>query len=406
MKIAITGVTGLRNRGVEALVQPIVAQLREAYGDAEITIYSGSPEYDRGRLAGTGVRVLSEGWVTPAVGRKEKLRRKLGMTAREDVYPGWEELESSDLLIVTGGDVFSSEYGDWSFLRHVVPMRVARRAGLPFVLLAQSIGPFTSASHREGFGEVGRDAAMVSVRERRTFDYLTKELGFEEGKVRLVADPAFLLSAAEGTSGWVRGERGSGRLVVSVSVSQAISEWVGVGGEERVRVWVTLLERMIERWDVDVLLIPHVQEPYADDAIACTNIWRQSGWNGRIRVLAEDMSALEYKGVIRESAMVVAERMHAAIGGFSSGVCTVPIGYSIKAEGITRAVVGPQGVEASELMMPLGELMDLAGAKERLTRVWERREHYRAAIEAGRAGMVREAERNFDLIDGVVGKKR
>jgi hypothetical protein len=50
--------------------------------------------------------------------------------------------------------------------------------------------------------------------------------------------------------------------------------------------------------------------------------------------------------------------------------------------------------------------MDLAGAKERLTRVWERREHYRAAIEAGRAGMVREAERNFDLIDGVVGKKR
>jgi colanic acid/amylovoran biosynthesis protein len=220
---------------------------------------------------------------------------------------------------------------------------------------------------------------MVSVRERRTFDYLTKELGFEEGKVRLVADPAFLLSAAEGTSGWVRGGRESGRPVVSVSVSQAISEWVGVGGEARVRVWVTVLERMIERWDVDVLLIPHVQEPYADDAIACTEIWRRSGWNGRMRVLGEDFSAAEYKGVIRESAMVVAERMHAGIAGISSGVCTVLVAYSVKARGIMDEMVGGEHAKAGCLVEG-AEFVDVEKVWEKLERTWRHREEIAAVL--------------------------
>jgi len=50
MKIVITGVTGFRNRGVEALVRPTVEQLKSRYANASIQIVSRSPGYDEQRL--------------------------------------------------------------------------------------------------------------------------------------------------------------------------------------------------------------------------------------------------------------------------------------------------------------------------------------------------------------------
>ena len=58
MKIVITGVTGFRNRGVEALVRPTVENLLLRYPDAEITIATWSPDYDAQRLVNDKVKFV------------------------------------------------------------------------------------------------------------------------------------------------------------------------------------------------------------------------------------------------------------------------------------------------------------------------------------------------------------
>jgi colanic acid/amylovoran biosynthesis protein len=367
MKISITGVTGFRNRGVEALLQPILKGLAERYAGCSIVVYSGSPEYDEGRIPMPGVKVLPEGRGGEVKGRVARKLNRLGFGFGEVCYPGWGELEGSDLLLVTGGDVFSSEYGDWSFDRHLIPMRVAKKHNISFVIFAQSIGPFTSERHRERFLEVARFAQIISVREERTMKYLTEGLGLPKEQVISVADPAFLLEADPVAVGYAgRSLRHSGPLV-AVSISQAISEWTGHEREARLGVWSTLVGRMINDWNASVVLVPHVQEAYANDVIACTNIWRNLNFHSNLTVLGADLSAAEYKGIISSCDMVIAERMHAGIAGLSSGVCTCIVAYSIKARGIMERMVGKEHSAAGALVegSSFGDVED----------VWRKIEH-------------------------------
>lgn len=418
MKIAIVGVTGFRNRGVEALVVPVVEHLLRRYPGAEITIATWSPEYDRLRITDGRVRFVEDEylrngkWKAGEPARRQvwwrrgvaKVLRKVGKGARAggvDVLR--MPFERADLVVLSGGDLLSSDYGTDSLRHFLRPAAWAVREGVPSVLLGQSIGRFKNDEDVAIWKEASALPGVITLREGATLEYLSGVLGQEAGRYEVTADTAFLLEPDGVIAAQER--RTGGRPVVGLSISESIAGFGRADYDEHVRVWCGLVRMILDEWGADVAIIPHVQERFADDRVVAMKVFRGVGCDHRVRVFGEDLTAAEFKGILSSCEMVVAERMHAAIGGFSSGVCTVPIGYSIKAEGITRAVVGPQGVEASELMMPLGELMDLAGAKERLTRVWERREHYRAAIEAGRERMVREAERNFELIDGVVGKR-
>ncbi len=373
MKIAITGVTGFRNRGVEALVQPIASGLREVFPQSELVVFSGSPDYDAPRLGHIQVNVVAEGGIEPLKkGRKRRLAERLHLLRSTPPEYGWPELKEVDLLLVTGGDVFSSEYGDWSFERHLVPMRIALQHGKPFVVFAQSIGPFTSERHRASWMEVASRAALISVRERRTYAYLTKDLGLSEERVHLVADPAFLLHADETSRRWLKNAPRSSEEVVAISLSQGICQWTGVPRESWLASWVDLIHRMEEHWGVGVVLVPHVQEPYANDLIACTDVWRRLNFTKNVTLLGADFSASELKGVIGECSMVVAERMHAGIAGLSSGVCTSIVAYSVKARGIIDDLLGTE-LAAAGAVLEGNDFVYPDKVWANLDRIWKRR---------------------------------
>jgi colanic acid/amylovoran biosynthesis protein len=341
MIIAITGVTGLRNRGVEALLDPLLAGLCEVFPGASFRVFSGSPDYDVSRLKSTNIQVLSEGSFAPlSTSRKRRIAEKLKFVPPRPPLYCWEGFSKIDLLVVTGGDVFSSEYGDWSFERHLVPMRIALQQGTPFVIFAQSIGPFTSDHHKASWMEVASNATLISVRERRTYDYLTGDLGFDDDQVRLVADPAFLLHPDQSSKQWLRSSSGATSDVVAISLSQGICQWTGVSRDLWLATWADLIHRMTTQWGVNVVLVPHVQEPYANDVVACTDVWRLMGFPKEVTVLGAELSASEYKGIISGCSMVIAERMHAGIAGLSSGVCTAIVAYSVKARGVIADLLG------------------------------------------------------------------
>jgi polysaccharide pyruvyl transferase WcaK-like protein len=50
MSVLITGVTGLRNRGVEALVTTTIEQIRNLNPDIAINVLTQTPDYDQLKL--------------------------------------------------------------------------------------------------------------------------------------------------------------------------------------------------------------------------------------------------------------------------------------------------------------------------------------------------------------------
>jgi colanic acid/amylovoran biosynthesis protein len=166
--VSIVGVTGFRNRGVEALLHPIVTGISAMDPHSRICVFTATPDFDRRRMTSGSVSFHHEGCVQPVYTRAGRILRRVGLRAKEH-FPGWDELLNSQLVVVTGGDIFSSEYGDASLSRHLLPIRLANAAGIPVILLAQSIGPFQSQKQAQAWLAVCSQAAHISTRESRTY---------------------------------------------------------------------------------------------------------------------------------------------------------------------------------------------------------------------------------------------
>jgi colanic acid/amylovoran biosynthesis protein len=337
--ISVVGVTGFRNRGVEALVRPIVSRLLNDAPNDVINVYSRTPDFDCRRIEDSRVRFQTEGNIRPTFTRAQRIARRLGLAPRGRIE-GWHSLLASDLVVFTGGDCLSAEYGDSAFEHHFAPLRVAKKAGIPYVLYAQSIGRFGTANQRTWWNEVSEHAAHVSVRERKTFAYLVNDLGFPRDRLSLTADPAFMLEASDAGIALAETLRISGRPLVGVSLSRGIASWAGMTMPQRISTWEHVLRWLIDELKAHVVLIPHVQETYADDSSVCLDVWKRLGFSQFITVLAGDFSASEYKGMLARCDLVIAERMHAGIAALSSGVPTALVAYSVKARGIMQEMVG------------------------------------------------------------------
>ena len=88
-----------------------------------------------------------------------------------------------------------------------------------------------------------------------------------------------------------------------------------------------------------LLLIPHVHKPETEaesDLAACRSLQKRLGSLGadRVYVLEQRLDAMELKWVLARLDWFAGARMHATIGAFSSGVPTLGLGYTDKAQGV------------------------------------------------------------------------
>lgn len=402
MKIAITGVTGFRNRGVEALVRPTIVHLRKSFPGAEICVATWSPDYDAARLDIAEVKFVKDAylecgaWVPPQpvkvtlLGRIIRkglnfLRRKIGGEGSAALpAPAMMPFPKVDLLVISGGDLFGSDYGTRDLVHHLEPLRWAKENGIPAVMLGQSIGPFKNETDAQLFVAAAQSVSIISMREPLSRNYLIGTLKLSPDKVRLTADMAFLLEVSDAFVRPQGLERKAPEtvLTVGISISASICKWTGSDYQLHIDVWSALIDKMISEWDVRILLIPHVQEAFADDRVIATKIFRKLAFDPKIQLLAADLTAGEFKGVLQACDLVIAERMHAAIGALSTGICTVPIGYSIKAQGIIESVLDGSGIPSREICMPIEELLDLNASWSKLQHIWNHRVVFQKAVAA------------------------
>ncbi len=396
MRIVLSGITGCRNRGVEALIVSTVEQMRARLPNSAFDILTLTPEEDAAALKGlAGARFHHAN----ARGGADLWRHRLARVAGAGLSPLSRVIAGANLLVVSGGDLFGPDYGRNAIRWGLWAARVAAAHGVPYAFEAQSLGPFADAAARDAFVRVARGAHHVAVREQLSLDYATGDLGLEGARVPLVADPAFLLEPSarggELLDAWGLG----GDPFVVLAPARSLARIRGLDTARLAGSWAAVAAHIVETWGESVLLVPHVRErdPLGDDAILAREVAALAA-HPRVRVADGELRAADFKALAARAAMVVSQRMHVAIAGLSSGVPTVAVGFSVKYPGITSAAIGRDATREGLFVTVEDFTLRTAVALGVLDRARARRGEVASWLAANRAAMRSLASRGFDLL--------
>lgn len=329
---------GCGNRGCEAIVRSTAALFD---GRAEILLASDTPQEDAAqRLEHVKKIVHSE--IAPHSLRRliNSIGFRLGIPREQEVARKHATVidlgKRSDIGLSIGGDTYC--YGHQEHLQ-VINGRL-RRAGKPLVLWGCSVEPDIIQ------GETLDDL--------RAYDLIVARESITEAAMRAAGlpvvrwcDPAFTMEseALALPQGWCEGK------TVGLNVSPLILSRAKDGGKA-LSAFCQLVRHILHTSDCAVALIPHVFWAHDNDMDALSKIKAQFADEPRVFMLDGALTAPQIKGYIARLTALVTARTHASVAGYSTGVPTLVIGYSVKARGIARDLFGD---EAGHLI-PVQEL--------------------------------------------------
>lgn len=293
-----------------------------------------------------------------------RLSRWLGSSA--DFLISNSELQvtrDADLVVDLSGDMLTEDYGPHVAYSHFLPILIAQAMRRPYMICAQSIGPFkyTRALARRVLG----GAALITVREEITRDYLYK-LGIPEDKVVTTADMAFLLKPASDhiIDSTFRQERidSDGKPVLGISLSNLAYNHYrkrnpAAAGTEFTRLFAGILDTISSQYNCRIVFVPHVTgpRPSADDRIFAERITRFMHTSAT--VIQGDYTPDILKGIISRFDLYMGTRMHANIAALTSGIPTLAIAYSHKTDGIMQ-LFDQSGFVCDIATLDANELLD------------------------------------------------
>lgn len=405
-KIVITAINTLRNRGVEALLLSIIDGLRTTIDAPQITLLTRDPDGARDSLASYDITITPDSAYAPFVDApafdklKFRAKRAIRMKLLGKLTPAEQALAAADLVIVSGGDTFSSDYKIMERYLRQYDQVVAR--GTPLFFVAQSIGPFKTKAETDSFMGIAQHAHFT-VRETISLAYM-KKIGVPADRVSLTADPAFHLHIPDAARTDMMQTYGlSPKSYAACAFSRGISGFKGIGHEGHLAACVAATRFLIET-EGKCVLVPHVQLPQddEDDLSLARQIKAALNDDPACVVMDRLHTSREFKAVLAGANFVVAERTHGAIGAMSSGVPTLSVGYSIKAEGVLRQLITEDDLFAVSLL-PVDKFT--AGNAVAVTRAaYDRRADFAAALAQTLPPVRERSAQNFAKAAALVGQ--
>jgi polysaccharide pyruvyl transferase WcaK-like protein len=350
MKIYLAGQQNFGNRGCEALVRSVTRIVRERLPEARFLV----PTADQARDSAQWPEMSAEGGEFVPVPEGSPVIKwwNRAITRVPALLPLWEPrytpdaslmsvLAQCDAVLMIGGDVISLDYGPGSLFMASGLMDAARRAGRPTMLFAASVGPFDASPSIERYMVAHlRRYSAITVRESASLAYLQR-LGIENAV--LVADPAFRLQPQAVELGAPFDHAGEGVLSFNISPLVAPSWQRKNPGQSLIDECAAFLRRVLDETQLSIALLPHV-DPLdgspgnSDSAFMSDLLLELGGQQPRLAPVRRDLNAAELKHVVGASRYLIAARTHATIAGWSQGVPTVSIAYSVKARGLNQDV--------------------------------------------------------------------
>lgn len=425
--IVLSGYYGFGNAGDEAILEAMIADLREACPGARLTVFSAQPG---------------------------KTSRTHGVAAvhRFSVPGVWNALGQADLLISGGGSLLQDVTSSRSLWYYLAVLGMAKARGLRTMVYANGLGPIRLAANRRAAGAVLRRADVITLRDPDSVRVLASDLGVGRRDVMLTADPAFGLRPLDGAArdalfaeaGMPRaGRAGGGDGVgdgVGPVVGLALRPWHGSSELAGVAVASVIgLLRDAGRGDGSggkgdggsggdrvggtgaagvghdgtggigsVLLVPM---QHAADAPLMAEVERLCLEAGvRVHSVRRPLGPREALTLVSACDMLVAMRLHALIFAASAGVPLVALSYDPKVASLIEYLAYVEDLAggrpdapapALHLMQAVTQAGDLTAV---MNRTWNNRKAIAGALRMVGPELRRRAKTNAELACGLLGR--
>lgn len=314
-KLLLYGHGGAYNHGAEAILRASIPLFRKV--GCPIFLSTHFPEQDRefgldklvDRLIPADLTLVSQEIESADFEEKEQVAACIYRDALD-------EIDSETVCIGVGGDNYC--YPNWH--RQSVFHRTAKERGGQSVLWGCSIQPEMIDNRMES---ILREHDQIYARESITFDTLQKH-GIHQ--ITQLPDPAF--SLAPEPLPLPEEFRGS---VAGINLSPLM-----LRRSDRLLGDFAETARFLLKKTDTLLLVSHVTMPVDDDREALEKLTKflSEEERGRISWIPERANAAQRKYLIAHCKLLVCCRTHASIAGYSTGVPTLVVGYSVKSQGI------------------------------------------------------------------------
>lgn len=206
IKVFLTGGWGYGNRGDNAILAGTLEGLKVLDRPLELSITSFSPDELQTKHGLTSIpslhrimqvnRVL-DAWRWMRVGLWRKTGR-LGFLPPA-VRDQFERMAASDIIVFGGGGYFNDTWHE-AYPVRMLEFELARLSGRPYVILGQTVGPFSDDHARHALPKVIDRIALVAYRDLQSKEVL-RLAGVPEERTKYTSDMAHLIPVKQMASG-------------------------------------------------------------------------------------------------------------------------------------------------------------------------------------------------------------
>jgi len=374
--------------GDEAMFDEFAAQLR-ARG-ASITGVSSTPAETASRYGIEAVPALD---FSPAStggreGQLERRRRVLAaadgdrsaLPASDTAWQAIEAIRASDAFAVAGGGNMASLWPMHVFERSTLA-ELARRAGKPYVVTGQTIGPVLDGDDRALVAELLSGAELVGLRERASFE-LVRTLGVPESRLTATIDDASFVGVATDAAAPAAGTGTTAATAAPATPYCAVSLSAHVGAADRTlfaEAVARLLDRVVDETGLEVVFLAHWASLRADergDSLLHRAVIDRMMRPARVEPTTDTPAAARFA---REAALHLTSRYHPAVFAVAAGVPTVGIAVddytTVKLTGALANFGQSSVVSAEQVLAGSADriVLDAWGARDAVRTAWEAR---------------------------------
>lgn len=327
-KILLYGIGTFKNKGVEAIIQSTVKQIKSK--DYEISAASHDINYNQNFYNKEIKKYIKHYKKSDELTEKEKeLEQKyqnmlFDYNNFELLYQNEvvEEMKNSDICISVGGDNYCYDFCTWLYALD----KKSHDLGKKTVLWGVSL--FEKITDTELINNLFNYDVLV-IRESLTYNAVKKFI--PEEKILFRPDPAFSLEKKEiQLNKWYKN-----RNFVILNFSPLTVE-----DELKYNEIKNLINYIIKETKYSICLLPHVTTEDCNDLDILKKLKDELKKEQRIYLEEGIYNCNELKYIISKATILVAARTHASIAAYSMNVPTLVIGYSVKSRGIAQDIFG------------------------------------------------------------------
>jgi colanic acid/amylovoran biosynthesis protein len=349
------------NKGSAAQVISTVETLNKFILNPNFVMWSWIPELDSKPCGEHGIKVIGSSRKKPFSKGAYYLMffELLGYVVRCAFWAGLDKIGlkidkvinseilteycASDLIVDLSGDSLS-DYG-WYSIYPILAILTGIILRKKIAVFSQSLGPFKKTMTplvRFCLDRVG----LIVVREDETLNIL-RRINVDNPHIYLLAEIAFLLESAppdriqkmllkEGI-----GSNGKEDCPL-IGVGPSLQEYDSFKSKNEfyVSLMAKITDYLVEKTNAEIILIPHLIIPpeyhHEDDRSVARKIYQTAKNKNRIKLIKNDYSPEELKGLIGKCELFIGTRMHSNIASTSMHVPTIALAWSHKYHGIMK----------------------------------------------------------------------